>query len=173
MSDRQPTFRGRTATGTEVIAMVVTRRRGAFSLIELVIVVVIIGIIGAIAIPRLSRGAEGAADAALVADLAVLRNAINLYAAEHGGTPPGDSTIAAQLTGNTDVFGATTGSNLIYGPYIAEIPTLKVGSKKGVNGISATTGSTIAWLYDAAGLTVTADLPDTEVDASGTPYNEY
>ena len=57
------------------------RNRG-FSLLELVIVVVIIGIIAAIAIPRMSRGSAGAADAALTGNLAVLRNAIDLFAAE-------------------------------------------------------------------------------------------
>src|SRR5919112_1210242 len=67
------------------------RRRG-FSLIELVIVVVIIGIIAAIAIPRMSRGTAGAADSALSGNLNVLRNAIELYATEHGGKfPSGDA----------------------------------------------------------------------------------
>src|SRR5215218_7529280 len=54
----------------------------AFSLIELVIVVVIIGIIAAIAIPKMSRGSAGAADSALQGNLAVLRNAIDLYSTE-------------------------------------------------------------------------------------------
>ncbi len=60
----------------------------AFSLIELVIVVVIIGIVAAIAIPRMSRGSEGAAEAAVVADLAVMRNAIDLFTVEHIGDLP-------------------------------------------------------------------------------------
>ena len=64
-----------------------TPRRG-FSLIELVIVVVIIGIIAAIAIPRMSRGTAGAADSALGGNLNVLRNAIELFATEHGGKFP-------------------------------------------------------------------------------------
>ncbi len=54
------------------------RRKRAFSLIELVIVVVIIGIVAAIAIPRMSRGSEGAAESSLVADLSVMRKAIDL-----------------------------------------------------------------------------------------------
>ena len=72
--------------------------RRAFSLIELVIVVVIIGIIGAIAIPRMSRGAAGAADSSLVADLAVMRSAIDLYKAEHGGDLPKLTTFSDQPT---------------------------------------------------------------------------
>ncbi len=95
-------------------------RRG-FSLIELVIVVVIIGIIGAIAIPRLSRGAEGAADSALTGNLAVLRNAIDLYQTEHGGTFPTTGDIVNQLTQYTDDAGATSATKtgaFIYGPYL-------------------------------------------------------
>src|SRR5689334_14471462 len=74
------------------------RCHGGFSLIELVIVVVIIGIIAAIAIPRLSRGSAGAADSALSGNLAVLRNAVDLYATEHGGTYPAVATFDSQLT---------------------------------------------------------------------------
>src|SRR5678809_1659153 len=95
--------------------------RKGFSLIELVIVVVIIGIIAAIAIPRLSRGASGAADSALAGNLSVLRNAIDLYATEHGGTFPAQATFEAQLTQFSDASGATATtktSAAIYGPYI-------------------------------------------------------
>ena len=63
-------------------------RRKAFSLIELVVVVVIIGIIAAIAIPKMSKGAQGAADSAVTGDLALLRQAIDMYANEHGGALP-------------------------------------------------------------------------------------
>src|SRR5262245_50573887 len=83
--------------------------RRAFSLIELVIVVVIIGIIAAIAVPRMSRGAAGAGDSALAGDLATLRNAIDLYQTEHGGTYPTDeTTIANQLLQYTDDAGGVS-----------------------------------------------------------------
>ena len=54
-----------------------------FSLIELVTVVLIIVLIAAVAIPRLIRGSRTAGAAALKRDLAALRTAIELYAAEH------------------------------------------------------------------------------------------
>src|SRR5438132_5074121 len=85
----------------------VQRKARAFSLIELVIVVVIIGIIAAIAIPRLSRGSAGAADSALSGSLAVLRNAVDLYATEHGGTYPALATFDTQLTQFTESSGGT------------------------------------------------------------------
>src|SRR5215470_16788528 len=92
-------------------------RRG-FSMIELVIVVVIIGIIAAIAVPRMSRGAAGAGDSALTGNLATLRNAIDLFQTEHGGTYPDPSNIANQLTGYTDdsgAYSATKDQTHIYG----------------------------------------------------------
>lgn len=153
-----------------------TNRR-AFSLIELVIVVVIIGIIGAIALPRMSRGAAGAADSGLIADLAVMRNAIDLYQAEHGGAYPTFADFVDQMTTYTDASGtanATKSSTYYLGPYLRQVPELKLGSNKGQNGIVATQGGTTAgWVYVAATGTISANLPDTELDARGIQYNAY
>lgn len=153
-------------------------RRG-FSLIELVIVVVIIGVIAAIAIPRMSRGAAGASDAALSGNLTVLRNAIDLYHTEHGGTDkdyPKVATFRAQLVTYTDVSGganATKDTTYIYGPYLAEVPPLPVGSLKGKNGVAAAAGAGIGWVYDESTGAISAALPDSEVDATGKKYNTY
>jgi len=56
-----------------------------FSLVELVIVIVIIGIVAAIAVPRISKSATKADESALVANLKIIRHAIDKYAAEHNG----------------------------------------------------------------------------------------
>ncbi|MBO6513505.1 MAG: prepilin-type N-terminal cleavage/methylation domain-containing protein [Phycisphaerales bacterium] len=152
-------------------------RRKGFSLIELVIVVVIIGIIGAIAIPRMSRGAAGAADSSLVADLAVLRSAIDLYKAEHGGTLPSFANFEDQLTTYTNDAGtanATKSSTYYLGPYLRELPTLKVGSNKGQSAIVATQGGTTAgWVYNETTGAISANLPNTESDVRGVQYNAY
>jgi len=151
------------------------RRNAAFSLIELVIVVVIIGIIGAIAIPRMSRGSAGAADAALTGDLAVLRNAIDLYQTEHGGTYPTATAIVNQLTLYSDAGGATQAtknSTYIYGPYLRTIPPLPVGTRKGSTGIAAADGANVGWIYDETAGTIVANTT-TEADASGKAYNTY
>ncbi len=148
----------------------------AFSLIELVVVVVILGIIGAIAIPRMSRGASGAADSALVADLAVLRNAIALYETEHQGAFPELATFTAQLTQYSDVDGATSATKTgayIYGPYLRAVPKLKVGTNKGSSAVAATGGGAEGWLYIEATGEISANLPGTETDAAGTPYADY
>jgi len=126
---------------TEIKQMSSWRKRrhaGGFSLLELVIVIVIMGIVAAVAIPRMSRGSAGAADAALSGNLAVLRNAIDMYAGEHNGTYPAVGTIANQLTLYSSAAGATNAtksSTYLYGPYLRKVPKLPVGAKKGQTGI--------------------------------------
>jgi len=162
---------------TAETATINNRARRAFSLIELVIVVVIIGIIGAIAIPRMSRGASGAADSGLTADLTVMRTAIDLYKAEHGGTLPTLADFADQLTTYTDATGtanATKSTTYYLGPYLREVPKLKLGTNKGLSALAATQGGTTAgWVYDATTGAISANLPDAEVDAQGVQYNAY
>jgi prepilin-type N-terminal cleavage/methylation domain-containing protein len=156
------------------------RRRG-FTLIELVVVVVIIAIIAAIAIPKMSRGSAGAADSATTQDLATLRSALELYQTEHGGIyPPTTETAAVltnQLTEYSDNLGnaqATKDATHIYGPYLKAIPSLPVGTNKGLATFTLTgpvgTG-TFGWFYD--GSTFWANDPSTDVDVRGTQYNAY
>ena len=152
------------------------QRLRAFSLIELVIVIVIIGIIAAIAVPRMSRGAAGATDAALRADLATLRASIDLFHTEHEGLYPDEATIAAQLTGYSDLIGTAVpvkDAAHIYGPYLRAIPGLPINApEKGSNGIATASAVGIGWIYtDAAGI-ITANTT-IETDDAGTPYNSY
>jgi prepilin-type N-terminal cleavage/methylation domain-containing protein len=165
---------------TEDFMSVGTRHRNAgFSLIELVIVIVIIGIIAAIAIPRMSRGAAGAGDAALSANLAVLRNAIDLYHTEHGGTSadyPRVSTFSAQLTQYSNLghgTSPTSGSGYIYGPYLREIPALPVGSRKGNIVVAATISGTAGWIYTESTGRIIAAADATELDGNGKRYDAY
>ena len=153
-----------------------TRRKGGFSLLELVIVVVIIGIISAIAIPRLSRGSACAADASLSGSLAVMRNAIDMYAAEHGGSYPAADTVADQLTKYTSAAGAvsaTKDTTYIYGPYLRKVPPLPVGAKKGNTGIAAADGDGVGWIYSATPGDIAANCAATEKDATGKKYSDY
>jgi len=154
----------------------IRRRRGGFSLLEVVIVVAIIAILAAIGIPRMSRGSKGANESALSGDLAVLRNAIDLYAAEHGGAFPKATDIINQLTQYTDITGATSvtkTATAIYGPYIRTIPPLPVGDNKGKSGISANAGDAgIGWVYVEASGTIKANTT-AEVDDAGKAYNTY
>lgn len=152
------------------------RLNGAFSLLELVVVVAIIAIIAAIGIPRLSRGTRGASDSALSGNLAVLRNGIDLYAAEHGGTYPTVADIANQLLQYTDYSGDTAAAKdttHIYGPYMRKIPPLPVGAKKGNTEIKAADGATVGWIYTETPGEIKANTTVSEKDDSGKLYSDY
>lgn len=124
--------------------MIVQSRKRAFSLVELVIVVVIIGVIAAIAVPRISRGAKGAGESALRGSLASLRNAIDMYAAEHGGNFPAgtgtdnlEPTLIRQLTEKTKEDGTAGGT---FGPYLRRgFPPCPVGPRVGDTGVALVT----------------------------------
>jgi general secretion pathway protein G len=152
----------------------------AFSLIELVIVIVIIAVIAAIAIPRLSRGSSGATDAALTENLSALRQAIDRYTAEHGNSPPTLAGIAAQLTLYSDDTGQNTqaapDSAHANGPYLRVIPALNVGLRIGQNGIAASDGASIGWIYDATSGEIHANIPAislVQTDQTGKLYTDY
>jgi prepilin-type N-terminal cleavage/methylation domain-containing protein len=158
------------------------RLRGAlrgFSLIELVIVVVIIGIIAAIAIPRMSRGSKGAADSALAANLAVLRNAIDMYVSEHEGVVPDAANFVDQMTLYTNISGTTTSATkntatgVIYGPYLRTIPPVPVGPAKGKATVAAAAGAGIGWVYDSTGPDIKPNVDVTAEDSAGKLYKDY
>ena len=147
-----------------------------FSLLELIIVVVIIGIIAAIAVPRMSRGSGGSASSALAGNLAVLRNAIDLFAVEHYGAYPTLANIEDQLLLYSDASSNTSATKtavFIFGPYIRKIPPLPVGAKKGATGISDADAAGVGWIYDDAIGQIHCNTVATEVDETGTKYNDY
>ena len=151
-------------------------RRWGFSLLEVVIVVAIIAILAAIGIPRMSRGARGANDSALSGDLATLRNAIDLYAAEHAGTYPDATDPNTQITQYTNAAGGVAtakDATHIYGPYMRTIPPLPVGAKKGGTKIGAASTAGVGWVYDATKGEVHANTTDSEKDEAGKAYNVY
>lgn len=158
-------------------------KKRAFSLVELVIVVVIIGVIAAIAVPRISRGARGANESALRADLAALRNSIDVYAAEHGGTFPAVLTFEAQLTTFSDDGGLTNATKtgvFKYGPYLRALPGLPVagaGATAGALGstkVSDTAATDVGWFYTVGSGTIVANT-GTAANDSSPPilYNTY
>jgi len=170
------------------------KQKPGFSLVELIIVIVIIGVLAAIAIPRVSRGSKGAGESALVADLAILRNAVELYATEHnnvypgknadGATPAGAASMVTQLTKYSNEAGATVNTRDAthpYGPYLRKgIPPLPVGDNKGdktvlidntnVPPAVAESGGE-GWVFNCNTGDIIANSDET--DDGGTAYNTY
>ena len=103
----------------------VKTRRG-FTLIELVVVIMVLAILTAVAAPKLFNTSGNATDASLKQTLAIVRDAIELYAAENAGALPGaDGT---EATFKTDVD-----------PYIrGAFPKCLVGAEN--DSITITTG---------------------------------
>jgi len=168
----------------------------AFSLVELVIVIVILAIIAAIAIPRIGVGAAAAEESALKADLARLRKAIDLYAAEHRGVYPGatdaggsygtagsEAAFANQLTLYTDIQGRCSekkDATHVYGPYLAPgIPPVPLGPNRGSRRVSTSNsgpmsavGDGTGWVYNFITGRIIANAD--ELDRSGLiTYDEY
>ena len=63
-----------------------TRRHG-FTLIELVVVIMILGILAGVAAPKLFNTSSTATDNGLRQTLAIVRDAIEMYAARYGALP--------------------------------------------------------------------------------------
>ena len=155
------------------------QRGRAFSLVELVIVLVIIGVVAAIAIPRLTRGASNAGATATAANLAMLRNAIELYRAEHEGKFPTVADFVNQMTqfsnlaGDTFATAANTATGIIYGPYLKGIPGLPVGAEKGSTTVAAAAAADVGWIYTVATGAIKTKKIEVEVDLNGKKYNLY
>jgi type II secretory pathway pseudopilin PulG len=148
--------------------------------VEAIFILAVVVIVGAVAIPRMSRGDSGAAGSALVGDLALLRNAISLYASEHGGLFPQAHAFEEQLTRFTDARGESSSvktSTHTFGPYLRRIPPLPVGSNKGqtkvVDAATGIQGIGGGWYYESATGRINANLIDAETDRTGRSYNAY
>ncbi|OYP35697.1 type II secretion system protein [Rhodopirellula sp. MGV] len=102
-------------------------RRQAFTLIEMVIVILILGIIAAVAAPRMFTTAEQAEINTTRQQLAVLRNAIEMYRAQAGQYP-----VNGELQ--------TVLSDMLNGPF----PSPSIGPVSGLSGVYYDTTTTSA-----------------------------
>jgi general secretion pathway protein G len=116
------------------------RKHKGFTLIELVVVVMILGILAAVAAPKLLGTSSTASDNGLKETLGVVRDAIERFTAEHGGTLPNGTS---QATFKGDLL-----------PYLRVFPKSPLTNTDTVAiapsaGTTSPTGSE-AWMYNKA-----------------------
>ena len=155
----------------------VVKTCSAFSLVELMIVVAILGILAAIVFPEFQGHTQRAKEAAAKDNLRILRQAIERYAAEHNGVPPGyQNNDTAQKPNYLYAFGQLT-----YGPSacISDLPknpfnrhkAFLVISDTGAFPTEPTLPTIYGWIYKPA--TRTIRLNWTGTDSEGVKYFDY
>ena len=128
-----------------------SERRNAFTLIEILIVVVIMAILAATIIPQFTDSTADAEVATVEFNLNTMRAQIELFKAQHGGTPPAYDLVNTTIT---ELTTATTHNGSSYGPYMVSIPEntitgSSVVAASAANPIAAATGTTGGWIYNA------------------------
>jgi general secretion pathway protein G len=142
------------------------RKQTGFTLVELVVVVMILGILAAVAAPKLLGTSSTATDNGIKQTLAVVRDAIERFTAEHGGTFPRSDTDA--------------NFKLDLKPYLrGTFPTCPVGNIATVAFSTANplvvTGTTGGWIFSSGSgefaVNSTA-LTNSKDDPPALQYNE-
>ena len=131
------------------------RKNKGFTLVEILIVVVILGILAAIVIPQFTDASTQSKVSSCLSSLQSLRSQIELYKIQHNDNPPATGTFAeatfvAQMETYSDASGTTaaaknTGTGIIYGPYVQDLPTNPWNDSDSVAAADATT---VGWVYD-------------------------
>jgi general secretion pathway protein G len=122
-------------------------RRSGFTLVEILIVVVILGILAAIVIPQFSNASTTAKLNSLTSDLQSVREQVQVYKIQHNDVVPTPANFVAQMTGQTDASGSTSGTG--FGPYLMTLPNNPFTN---ANAVGAGANGTSDWYYDATGV---------------------
>ena len=113
------------------------RPNRGFTLIEVLLVVVLLSILAAVVVPQLTTASAAARISMLADDLRMARTQIQVFSAQHRGTPPGypnldrsqppdAGTFEAHMTQASTATGATAAPGtpgFPYGPYMSRLPT--------------------------------------------------
>jgi general secretion pathway protein G len=141
------------------------RRRGAMTLIEILIVITILGILAAIVIPQFTTASADARLNAFRTQVQQLRNAINLYKTQHGDELP-------DLITNWDpLIISSTYNGKTVGPYLQQMPRNLMNQRTNVvdgNPANAASGPA-GFIYDYNGGSGSGHIGGTDTDGT-TPF---
>jgi len=149
------------------------KKRG-FSVVELLIVVAVLGIMAAIVVPQFQSQSTRAKRAVAKDSLRILRSAIELYTAQHGGIPPGYENDDPQTVPTSADFYDQLVVNRIYLAKIPKNPFNNLQNIRMIGNNEAFPPDAVdgyAWVYQAATKTIRLNWPGS--DSSGLRYFDY
>jgi prepilin-type N-terminal cleavage/methylation domain-containing protein len=161
--------------GLESVKSVV-KKCSAFSLAELLIVVAILGILAALVVPEIQGHTQRAKEAAAKDNLRILREAIERYALDHNGIPPGYQNDNPNSTPHKFYFHVQMVLNKDYLPDypvnpFSKVKTIYIVPNEGT--ITEGMASTVlfGWIYQPSTKTVKINWPG--VDSNGIAFFNY
>ena len=146
----------------------------AFSIAELMIIVAVLGIMAAIIVPQFQSHAMQAKEAVAKDSLRILRSAIELYAAQHGGVAPGyaDDDPGTVPSGanfyQQTVLDGQDMRSMPENPF-NKLETMQVIANDGT--FPAEPTGAYGWIYKPAAHTIKLDWPGAGND--GVSYYDY
>ncbi len=148
----------------------------AFTLVEILIAVAILGILAAVVLPTFQGHVQQAKESAAKDNLRILRNTIELYAAQHDGVPPG---YANNDPSNTPLYASFFGQLVLLGNYLSELPENPFNGKCSAKMIGNSADfpvepvmiDTYGWIYKPATKTIKLNWQGT--DSQGVAYFDY
>jgi len=148
----------------------------AFTLVELLIVVAILGILAAIVFPTFSSHVNISKESAAKDNLRILRNAIELYTAQHEDVPPGYPNDDASRSPSYMAFGRQMTelehrlSQIPENPF-NNLSLMKVLGNNEDFPAAAVSTATYGWIYKPATKEIKLNWSGT--DPTGSAYFDY